>query len=114
MKKISYKKKRKKKKVSLILCSPRKIVVCSPLGPMTCLATSSYPSNGARYVFCEKDLNPIRKWLVASIMFMPLLTPVSMPCQTSHHCGFQISQLSRTDNYFTSLVEPVGIKLSHQ
>lgn len=37
----------------------RIIVVCSPLGPMTCLAIGSWPNYGARYEFhlVEWDLN---------------------------------------------------------
>lgn len=42
---------------------------------MTCLATGSYPINGARYGFnlVEQDLNTIGKWLVTPVMSAPLL-----------------------------------------
>lgn len=63
-----------------------KIVVASPLGPMSCLSILSWPNNGSIYEFYleEQDLNPIKKLLVTPMIFMPLLHLVTMSCQTNH------------------------------
>ena len=52
-----------------------KIVVASPLGPMSCLSILSWPNNGSIYEFYleEQDLNPIKKLLVTPMIFMSIV-----------------------------------------
>ena len=52
-----------------------KIVVVSPLWPMSCLAMSSHLINGTRYRYhlVEWDLNPVRMYFVALMTFVPPL-----------------------------------------
>lgn len=60
---------------------------------MTCLVTGSWTNNGVRYEFylVEWTLHPNRKWLVISMMSMPLLyqyayvaTPVTTVALRNH------------------------------
>lgn len=59
--------------IGLIWCPFRRItMVGNSLGPMTCLATDSWPDSGARFLLVKWDLNPTRKWLVTPVVFMTL------------------------------------------
>lgn len=90
-------------RVSLILCPLSRVtVIGSPLGP-ECLATGSINNSGCEFYLLEWALNPIRKWLVTSMTFMPLIAPVGMSCLASCYCSSRDPQRGKTEDCFSTL-----------
>ena len=73
------------------------LVIGSALMFMTCLSIGSWPNNSARY-----ELNPIRKWLVTPIIFVPLLNQWVSLVRSLILIVYKY--LGIVDGYFSSLV----------
>lgn len=94
-------------KTQLTLCSFGKVIVSSPLGPMTYLVPGSWPLKWCQVqvstwkVFSKSN----QKAVCGSYDIHTIAAAGGMLCQAGYYCNSSGSQLGKTDDYFSPPVE---------